>query len=46
LSSFLLSKNVEIKIYKTVILPIALYGCETLSFMLRGKHGIEENIWT
>jgi hypothetical protein len=25
------------RIYKTIILPVVLYGCETLSQMLRGK---------
>ena len=35
LSSSLLSKNIEIKIYKTISLPVVLYGCETLSFTLR-----------
>jgi hypothetical protein len=29
LSPRLLSKNVKIKIHKTIILPVALYGCET-----------------
>ena len=29
LSSKLLSKNLKIKIYKTIILPVVLYGCET-----------------
>jgi hypothetical protein len=29
-SSVLLSKNVKIMIYRTVILPVVLYGCETL----------------
>jgi sorting nexin-29 len=29
LSSCLISKNLKIKIYKTVILPVVLYGCET-----------------
>jgi hypothetical protein len=29
------SKNVQIKIYKTVILPVVLYGCETWSLALR-----------
>ena len=29
LSSRLLSKNLKIKIYKTIILPVVLYGCET-----------------
>ena len=28
LSSRLLSKNLKIKIYKTIILPVVLYGCE------------------
>jgi hypothetical protein len=35
LSSHLLSKNIEIRIYKTIILPVVLYGCETLSLTLR-----------
>jgi hypothetical protein len=35
LSSRLLSKNVEIAINKTIILPVVLYGCET-SITLRG----------
>jgi hypothetical protein len=35
LSSSLLSKNVKIKIYRSVILPVVLYGCETLSLTLR-----------
>jgi len=35
LSSSLLSKNLNIKIYRIIILPIALYGCETLSLILR-----------
>jgi hypothetical protein len=29
LSSRLLSKNLKIRIYKTIILPAVLYGCET-----------------
>jgi hypothetical protein len=35
LSSRLLSRNVKVKIYKTIILPVALYGCETWFFTLR-----------
>ena len=31
LSSRLLSKNLKIKIYRTVIYPVVLYGCETWS---------------
>jgi len=35
LSSRLLSKNLKIKIYRTIILPAVLYGCETWSLTLR-----------
>ena len=34
LSSSLLYKNVKIKIYRTMILPVVLYGCETWSLTL------------
>jgi hypothetical protein len=37
LSSSLLSKNVKVKIYRTIILPVVLYGCQTLSLTLSGK---------
>jgi hypothetical protein len=53
LSSHLLSKNLKIRIYKTIILPMVLYGCETWSLTLREEHrlrvfenGAEEDIWT
>jgi hypothetical protein len=35
LSSRRLSKNLKIKIYKTIILPVVLYGCETWSLTLK-----------
>jgi len=35
LSSSLLAKTVQIKIYRTIILPVALYECETWSLTLR-----------
>jgi len=35
LSSSLLSKNLKITIFRTIILPVVLYGCETWSFILR-----------
>ena len=38
LSSSLLSKNLKIKIYRTIILPVVLYGCETWSLILREEH--------
>jgi hypothetical protein len=36
LSSCLLSKNVKVRIYKTIILPVVLYGCETWSLDSKG----------
>jgi hypothetical protein len=38
LSSHLISKNLKIKIYKTVIFPVVLYGCKTWSLTLREEH--------
>jgi hypothetical protein len=38
LSSCLPSKNTKIRIYKTIILPVVLCGCETLSLTLRQEH--------
>jgi hypothetical protein len=38
LSSRLLSRNVKVKIHKTVILPVILYGCETWSLTSREEH--------
>jgi hypothetical protein len=38
LSSRLISKNLKIKIYKSVILPVVLYGCEKWSLTLREDH--------
>jgi hypothetical protein len=34
-SSSLLPKNIKIKIYRTIILPVVLYGCEGWSLTLR-----------
>jgi hypothetical protein len=31
---------VKIKIHKIIILPVVLYGCETLSLTLREEHGL------
>jgi hypothetical protein len=38
LSSRLLSRNVKVKIYKTIILPVVLYGCVTWSLILKEEH--------
>jgi hypothetical protein len=38
LSSRLLSRNLRVKIYKTIILPVVLYGCETWYLTLREEH--------
>jgi hypothetical protein len=35
LSSYLLFRNVKVKIYKIIILPVVLYVCETWSYTLR-----------
>jgi hypothetical protein len=37
-STHLLSKDLKIKIYKTIILPVVLYGCENWSLTLWGEH--------
>ena len=46
LSSRLLSKNLKIKIYRTIILPVVLYGCKTWPLTLREekKLGVFENM--
>ena len=41
LSSRLLYKNLKIKIYKIIILPVVLYGCETWSLTLREKRRLK-----
>jgi hypothetical protein len=40
LSSCLIPKNIKIKIYKTVILPVVLYGCKIWSLTLREERGL------
>jgi hypothetical protein len=48
-------KNVKVRISKTIILPVVLYGCETWSLTVREEHKLREfenrvlrreNIWT
>ena len=41
LSSRLLSKNLKIKIYRNIILPVVLYGCETWSLTLREERKLK-----
>jgi hypothetical protein len=45
-------KNVKVRIYKTKILPVVLYGCETWSLTVREEHKLRlsentalRNIW-
>jgi hypothetical protein len=38
MSSHLLSKNVKVRIHKTIILHVVLYGCETWSLTLWEEH--------
>jgi hypothetical protein len=40
LSSRLITKNLNVKIYKTAILPFVLYGWETWSLTLWEEHGL------
>ena len=35
MSACLLSKNIKIEIYRTIVLPVVLYKCETLSFTIK-----------
>jgi hypothetical protein len=42
LSSRLLSKHLKIRIYKTIILPVVLFGCEALSPTLMEEHRLRK----
>ena len=46
MSSRLLSKNLKINIYRTIILPVVLYGCEAWSLTLwdERKLGVSDNM--
>ena len=33
-----MGKDINIKTYRNIIVPVALYGCETWSVMLREEH--------
>jgi hypothetical protein len=47
MTSHLLSKNIQIKLYKTIIKPVVLYGFETRYLTLMEDHrcaGKEENL--
>jgi hypothetical protein len=41
LSSCLISKNLKIEIYNTVIMPVVLYGCETWSLTLGKEYRLK-----
>jgi hypothetical protein len=41
LSSSFLSKNLKVKIYRTITLPVFLYGFETWSFTVREKRRLK-----
>ena len=38
LSPYLISKKLKVKTYKTIIVPVVLYGCATWSLTLREEH--------
>ena len=44
MSSNLLPKNLKIKIYRTIILPIVVYGFKTWSLILREKRRQTEGV--
>jgi hypothetical protein len=33
-------KNLKVKIYRTIIFPVVLYGCETFLLTLREAEGV------
>jgi len=45
LSSSLLSKTLKIEIYRTIILPVVLYGCETWSGWRLDGVGSDRDRW-
>jgi len=46
LSSILLSKNIKIKVYRIIILPVVLYGCENGSNTLREERRLRMCVGT
>jgi hypothetical protein len=45
----LLSKNIKVKIYRAIILPVGFYGCETWPLTLREEHRLrvfENSVWS
>jgi hypothetical protein len=44
LSSRLMSRNIKTRIYKTIILPVVLYGCETWSLKI-GRASCRERVY-
>jgi hypothetical protein len=42
LSSYFVSKNIKIKLHKTIMLPVVLYGCETWSVILREEYRLKK----
>ena len=48
LFSSLLSKNLKIKVHRTLILPVVLYGCKSWLLTLREEHRLrvfENRVW-
>jgi hypothetical protein len=43
LSSRLLSKNTKIRVYRTIVLPLVVYGCETWSLTVEQRLRVFEN---
>ena len=45
LPSSLLSKNLKIKVYRNIILPVVFYGCETWSLILREERRLRLRVF-
>jgi hypothetical protein len=45
-STHTLTQEIFIITFKSRILPVVLYECETLSLTIREEQGVVENIWT
>jgi hypothetical protein len=41
LSSPVMSKNIQNRTYKIIIMPVVLYGCKTWSLTLREEHRLK-----
>lgn len=43
LTSRFISRNIKLKIYKTMIVPVVAYGCEYWSLPVKKEHRLKES---